>query len=45
MQMVYTGKGQPFERVITCSDGSIDHEATTSISGGSSLNGKIYDWK
>jgi putative transposase len=33
MQMVYTGMGQPFERGITCSDGSIDHEATTSISG------------
>ena len=27
---------QPFERGITCSDGSIDHEATTSIGGGSS---------
>lgn len=24
---------QPFERGITCSVGSIDHEATTSISG------------
>jgi len=29
---------QPFERGITCSDGSIDHEATTSIGGGSSQN-------
>lgn len=27
---------QPFERGITCSVGSIDHEATTSISGGGS---------
>ncbi|WP_143270556.1 hypothetical protein [Anaerobranca californiensis] len=30
------GKEQPFERGITCSAGSIDHEAITSISGGSS---------
>lgn len=28
------GKEQPFERGITCSVGSIDHEAATSISGG-----------
>jgi hypothetical protein len=34
--MVYLGKEQPFERGITCSARSIDHEATTSISGGSS---------
>ena len=34
--MVKLGTEQPFERGITCSDGSIDHEATTSIGGGSS---------
>ena len=37
MQMVSLGKEQPFERGETCSDWSIDHEATTSIGGGSSL--------
>lgn len=36
--MVHLGKEQPFERGITCSTGSIDHEATTYISGGSSHN-------
>jgi len=43
--LVYPGKEQPFERGITCSAGSIDHEATTSISGGSSLSIKclIYN--
>jgi hypothetical protein len=36
MQMVYTKKGEPFERGITCSDMSIDREASTSKCGGSS---------
>jgi hypothetical protein len=34
--LVKLGKEQSFERGITCSVGSIDHEATTSIGGGSS---------
>jgi len=33
-----TGMEQPLERGETCSEGSIDHEAATSIGGGSSLN-------
>jgi len=31
-----TGMEQPLERGETCSEGSIDHEAATSIGGGSS---------
>ena len=35
--MVYAGKEQPFERGVSGSRSYLDHEATTSISGGSSL--------
>jgi hypothetical protein len=41
--MVKLGKEQPFERGITCSVGSIDHEATTSIGGGSSRYEDMVD--
>ena len=40
--MVKQGTELPFERGITCFDGGIDHEATASIGGGSSLSYELY---
>jgi len=40
--MVYAGMEQPFERGVSGNDSYLDHEAATSISGGSShIAGKL----
>ena len=41
--MVKLGKEQPFERGESGNRSYLDHEATTSIGGGSSLNHRAHD--